>query len=345
MNTQIRKTALEAISLIISLFFFFLPSVFALEKMTPEELRQVTAQSGIMARADDVVTFLDITSVTLQDTDTWDSSGTPFSKPGYLTFDIKALARFDGTLDFDMGGCFSDQQVQFYDQTSSGEILRIFDHPLSDMAMVFFDRENDQGRVDLQFNNIKVFNHDLDAETLIGNVVYEGITVHSSSMKVFAPPGEGSSGICALLETQGEIDRFQFSSPDESSTFTVEGIMFGGSFTGTSLPEEPNTVDVIDTDSWEFDSTGFQFGMPVFYEDSPVEEDTVIQSCPVTFDIATDMTREGDCKSFISFNAPMEGSIRIKNISADGADFGPVAIDGIRLYKHMVEFPGRGIGK
>jgi hypothetical protein len=46
----------------------------------------------------------------------------------------------------------------------------------------------------------------------------------------------------------------------------------------------------------------------------------------------------------VAINAPIKGSIRIENISSSNFDMGPVAIDGIRLYKNVVEFPGRGIG-
>jgi hypothetical protein len=40
----------------------------------------------------------------------------------------------------------------------------------------------------------------------------------------------------------------------------------------------------------------------------------------------------------------MEGSLRIESVSSKGFDLGPIAIDGLRLYKNRIEFPGRGIG-
>jgi len=81
---------------------------------------------------------------------------------------------------------------------------------------------------------------------------------------------------------------------------------------------------------------------------------------PVTIDITTDTTeswemtdsegatyvvpnsRLGD--GFIALNVPMQGSVRVENVSFGGHDMGPFALDDIMVEKLYIEIPGRGLG-
>ena len=61
---------------------------------------------------------------------------------------------------------------------------------------------------------------------------------------------------------------------------------------------------------------------------------------PATFDVGSDGTR-----AFVAVNLPLQGSVRIDNITMGGTDFGAFTLDGIEAEKLYIEIPGRGLGK
>jgi hypothetical protein len=62
---------------------------------------------------------------------------------------------------------------------------------------------------------------------------------------------------------------------------------------------------------------------------------------PATFDIGV---RESDNSPAIFLSTPMTGSVRMENIHIESNDFGPAAIDGIKVHNMSIELPGRNLG-
>lgn len=344
------KTIKLFIFIISSLFFSPCESSFSLEKLTNTELASVTAQSGISAFADDVVLLMDSADITFQDIGTLDSNGDPVLDPslnprdGYLTFNVNAMVVFNDAVSFDVGVFQQEEQLSFTDNTASGDVTRLFDHPLNNFAMLDFTHEGYEHYFVFEFNDIRVYNHEIDDETLLGDLVFTDLQIFESRFNAFPPPGDDACGIMLNGGIRGEFGHVEFTGSDGVSDLTVSGVMLGSSFSGDPLPDEPNMVNEINTDSWTFDEGLFQVGIPYYFKDIPGQDDTEIYSFPFAFNITTEDGRSGDFQSYIALDLPLQGSLRIKNIHSHGTDFGPIAIDGIRLYKNVIEFPGRGIG-
>lgn len=63
---------------------------------------------------------------------------------------------------------------------------------------------------------------------------------------------------------------------------------------------------------------------------------------PASLDITYNQARDS---SYVAMNLPMEGSLRIDNITFGSTDFGAMTIDGLKAEKLYIEIPGRGLGK
>ncbi|MEA1968247.1 MAG: hypothetical protein U9N77_08505 [Thermodesulfobacteriota bacterium] len=326
---------ISALAFMVSFFFFFLPlTCSALEKLSDNQMHKITAQSGITAYINDAVVFYDSPDLKFKDVGTCDKNGNPFSVDGYLKFDFKALVVMDGRFDMDIGGFYEEDQLSFMDNTASGDVTRFFDNPLNNVGMLFLTHSGDDHSFIFQFNNIKVFDHESGNEIAMGDLELSDIKIFESRLDLF-PPVEGDCGIRFVGGTRFEMGNVKFSGTDHEMDLTLSGIMAGSSISGS--PDDP--------DSWEFDDGKFQMGLPYYYNDIPGQDDTALASNPFSLDITYDENRLCDNKAYIAVNAPVQGSIRIKEITTHGdTSFGPMAVDGIRLYKNIIEFPGRGIG-
>jgi hypothetical protein len=139
-----------------------------------------------------------------------------------------------------------------------------------------------------------------------------------SSVDLYIGPHPGS-GISFEFSQHLDINTLSYNY-NTTSALTFSGISVSDSFSGTL--EDPS--------SWSSNGE-FKIG----------NVNTSGTFAPATIDATTD----GDGRSYVAFNLPMSGSIRLSNLSFGGTDFGPVAIDGIHIEKLTIEIPGRGLGK
>ncbi|MFW6080878.1 MAG: hypothetical protein ACOC7W_03115 [Desulfosalsimonas sp.] len=333
-----RLTALAACLLLFMLPLLAPDTARGLEEMTAREMNKVSGQAGISLATDEATFYLYADSIKFQDKNTLDKDGNELSPDGYVRFGYKALLVAEDFFEIDIGEFNQEDDLEFTDQTSDGEVTRTFEHPLNHTAMVFLDQSaGDEPFFNLKIQDISVYNHDSEAETAIGNLDAAGISLHESRFNIY-PPTDGGCGIRGIIGARAEIGLLEYTNPDKTadSQISAAGAMLGAGFSGA--PEDP--------DAWEFDDGMFELGIPYYYHDDPEEEDTELDSYPFTLDITgvDDDSRSGDFQTFIAVRAPVRGSVRVKNISSDNFDTGPIAIDGIRLYKNNIEFPGRGIG-
>lgn len=333
-----RLTSLSACLLLFMLFPIVVPHTAAgLEELSTEEMKDISGQAGISLATDDATFHLYADSIKFQDRGTLDKDGGELSPDGYVRFGYKALLVSEDFFELDIGA-FNEGELAFTDQTADGEVTRTFEHPLNHTAMIFLDQAaGDDPFFNLKIQDISVYNHGLGQETGIGSLDAAGLRLHESRFNLY-PPVEGDCGIRGIIGARAEIGNLTYANPDKTtdSKITVSGAMIGGEISGA--PEDP--------DAWAFDNGMFELGIPYYYQDDPETEDTELDSHPFTLDVAgvDDGSRPGDFQTFIAIRAPVRGSVRIKNVSSNNFDMGPIAIDGIRVYKNHIEFPGRGIG-
>ena len=332
------RTAWILALLFVSVCLFFPKNAAALEKLSNKEMRSLTGQAGITFAPSNAVFEYWSDAVKIQDVNTRDRTGTLFSPDGYVSFDLYALMVADDLFDLDIGVFNETDALEFTDETPDGNVTRTFEHPLNNTAMVFLSHTANEPQFNLNLNSIAVYNHGTGQESLIGDLDVSGINLYESRLNIYPPASDGTCGLRAIAGARTEIESLIYANPDQLENVAVSNVMLGSGFSGDpSAPE-----------NWTYDEGMFELGIPYYFHDDPEAVDDQLDSHPFTLDIATDTDRPGDFQTYMAINAPMRGSIRIKNISSTTSgtsfDMGPIAIDGIRLYKNVVEFPGRGIG-
>ncbi|MBI9092710.1 MAG: hypothetical protein JEZ12_26125 [Desulfobacterium sp.] len=307
----------------------------ALERMTSQEMGGVTAQGGISLALDEVMVFNYISSFTIKDVGTLDSQGNPLAD-GYFTGGFESL--FSSTMSFDLDIGASDPQGPM-----------IFYGTVGDISGIRFSQESGETSFTYSYDDISVWNHQLSEETHLGDFSVSNAALLDASFTLFPPAGDGDCGVRMLAEFQKSIESIGFSTTDGTGDdLAISGVMIGGTFSGVALPEDNLGTAPINTATWAFDQGMFRLGIP-HYESDPVgtagHENTTLS---FAIDISDAPRTLGDGSTYVAphlvIDAPMAGSFRVQSVSSGDFDFGPMAIDGIRLYKNLIEFPGRGIG-
>ncbi len=330
-------------ALLVAVLFIHAMPALSLEKLSNNEMQEVTGQAGISAAVDEGVMLVQTPTVTIWDAGTRDRFGNPLAVDGHISFRTKALLGINEAFALDIGMPYKGETVTVTDETSPEDsTTRTFSHPLSDMAMVAFAQQSNEPFYTFQTQDIAVYNHGLGGMSQIGDLNLTGLNVFESRASLF-PPAAGC-GIRGVAGMRGKVGVIELENPDQGLNASFSGIMIGAAFTGDSLPEGPSASSQLDPSTWGFDEGMFELGIPYYYHDDPNQADEQLHAHPFSLDIGGDPDRPGDFQAYIALNAPVRGSIRIQNLSSDNFDMGPVAIDGIRLYKNVVEFPGRGIG-
>lgn len=144
----------------------------------------------------------------------------------------------------------------------------------------------------------------------LGRLDIEGVSQSSYHLRM-GNHSNGSSGFDFDYSTKLDIDRINFTYNNNNESLIFDGIHF--SKTASGNPEDPS--------SWSHNGD-FKIGN--------------LEDNPATFDVATTDTGE----TGIFMNLPMEGSIRVNDVSLGGTSFGPVAIDGINVHRMSVVFSG-----
>lgn len=132
--------------------------------------------------------------------------------------------------------------------------------------------------------------------------------------------GAHNSGIDFEIGFQMKINSFKYNYGDNANSY-----YFG--FSGLQIAQNFNNTDPSNPSVWTANDK-FKIGN---FENNK----------PATFDIGI---RESDNMPVIYLSAPMNGSVRIENLHIKDQNFGPAAIDGIKVHNLKIELPGRNLG-
>jgi hypothetical protein len=137
----------------------------------------------------------------------------------------------------------------------------------------------------------------------IGSLYVDGITRRDEILNIGA-----HGGVDFDYANRLDIDEFRYTYNTTPASLTVHGIHLAESVTGA--PDDPA--------AWVF-TGAFKVGD--------------ISSDPATIDVGTD----ANDKTSMLLNLPMQGCLRIENVNFGGVDFGPCAIDGIKVHRLQVQ--------
>lgn len=137
----------------------------------------------------------------------------------------------------------------------------------------------------------------------LGSVDIKGLKQTSDHLR-FSAHTDGSVGIDWDYSTKIDIDSMEYTYNNQGNALALNGIHFAKTASGS--PEDP--------DSWGFDGD-FTIGN--------------IEEKPATFDVGT--TSSGE--QAVVLGLPMQGAIRVNEITFGNSSFGPCAIDGINVHR------------
>lgn len=128
-----------------------------------------------------------------------------------------------------------------------------------------------------------------------------------------------NSGVDAEFGTQSNIDAFRYSYNTAGDAFEVGGLHLAETATGD--PTQPST--------WSFAG---QFRIGDMLAGNPATVDIVTSAVPAT---------PGQARVSLRLNLPASGTVRIENLGLGNANFGPCALDGLRVHRLQLDiFPG-----
>lgn len=290
------------------LTMYLYSSVYALETLTPSQMKRVVAQAGVDIAIGDAVTETHLDSFRVANPD--DASNQ------YISFnDIRYVSTFNtGTKDMNEDGSINHLSL---------------DVGLYSNKVMFFAQSPDLNiTTDIIVDSIDF------SGTTIGSLFVDKLMI--SSFHLYMGP-HGVSGIDFELGKRLSIDTIKF---DYNSTdsLTFSGITLAHSFSET-VHENPDTWiandefligDILNNKSASLDFTADTTASWNF-----------VDSAGNPYSVANPRFETG----YIVMNLPMEGSLRVDNINFGGNNLGSMAIDGLKVEKLYIEIPGRGLGK
>ena len=328
---------------IVMLFSTPFPAL-GLEELSNVELSRITAQSGLTLGANQGLFYLEAIGLGFRDVGTLDPWGASLGIDGYLSGDFSGIFLMDTEFNLDIGNFLEQDAILVQDDT--GEVTpvpRSLDHPLNTTPMLFVSQTEGDIHGDFRVTELRVWDHGAGAEGVLGDLAVSGLSLSGARLALFAPLG-GGAGIRLLAGFNVTVDTIRCSTLAHGNDFLVSGLMLGSSFSGPPLPEDNLGSVPIDTGAWALEGPGFNLGVPFYYNDIPGVPDLSLSALPLSVDVAGARPVVSAPAACLVINAPMEGSLRIKRVSSKGFDLGPIAIDGLRLYRNRIELPGRGIG-
>jgi len=145
----------------------------------------------------------------------------------------------------------------------------------------------------------------------LGSLNLDAVSI-GPTIQRYGAHADGTSGIDFDYATRAYTQAFRFTYNTVPETLTFSGIHLVGSATGSSdNPADPAT--------WSFTGAGNFFRIGDIDNGNPAKID-------VSMDTATGETS-------LVLNVPMEGSLRVENVAFGGNNFGPIAIDGIKVHR------------
>ena len=126
---------------------------------------------------------------------------------------------------------------------------------------------------------------------------------------------DGTPGIDFDYATRVYAQAFRYTYNTVGGSLALTGIHLAGAANGSADdPSNPST--------WSFTGTNNTFRIGDIENGNPAKID-------VYTDTGTGVTT-------LELNLPMQGSLRVQNVTFGGADFGPIAIDGINVHRLSV---------
>lgn len=275
-----------------------------------EELSSITAQSGVSIAISEGWARISYDSWYIEDTDhnvNWDTPETGDTDGNRIEFN-------DLVIDDGAGGYFSF--------ASYGEPFT-FDVGASPY-------EDDQTLISMRLSS-----HGNPRTLSVGNFVFLGRDIGSLALNdmtergqyiLLGPHGDGGCGIDFEYGAKMDIGAFEYTYNHDSATGDSQSLLVSAIHlcnNASGAPENPA--------AWAFNGT-FRIG--------DFEE-----SNPATFDVGSN-PEVG--KTIVRLNVPMKGSLRVENVSlvsgpdsATISDFGPCALDGIKVHRMTIDLvPG-----
>lgn len=186
----------------------------------------------------------------------------------------------------------------------------------NNQVMLFFDCPDLNLTTDITVDSIDFYG------TPIGRLSTDNMVL--SSFHFYMGP-HVNMGIDFELGVRMKIasQTYKYNSTD---SLAFSDITFAGSISGT--PDDPST--------WNLTTGQFRIG-------------DLEHNNPATIDFFADPTTDTSNPrydaGYVALNLPMDGSIRVKNVTFGSNDFGSIAVDGLHVEKLYIEIPGRGLGK
>ncbi|MDT8272191.1 MAG: hypothetical protein RRA35_03265 [Desulfomonilia bacterium] len=153
----------------------------------------------------------------------------------------------------------------------------------------------------------------------LGSLLIENFR-EGPALLLFAAHQDGSTGIDFEYHTTMTIDAFTYTYNTVPEALVASGIHIAGQASGA--PENPA--------AWSFQDL-FQIG-DLDGEEIDVDDDpnNATVANPATFDVGTD---PASGNTTMMLGLPMQGTLRVENVTFGSNDFGPCAIDGITVHK------------
>jgi len=151
----------------------------------------------------------------------------------------------------------------------------------------------------------------------IGSLRLESLRTSPSNAFIVSARNDGSSGINFEYQTELMLDSARFIYNTSPASLSLNG--FHLSQTAGGDPADPS--------SWTY-SGKFKLG-------------DWAGSNPATIDVATIDYTDGTKATSVFYNIPMSGSMRVQSVDFGGNNFGPCAIDGIKVHHLGIQMPGK----
>jgi hypothetical protein len=136
--------------------------------------------------------------------------------------------------------------------------------------------------------------------------------IHKPSFALYLSDHQ-ASGIDFEYDAALDMDAFRYTYNTTPESLNLSGIHLSGSATGA--PEDPA--------SWTF-TGNFQVG-------------DMFNANPATFDVGSFTDPDtGNQLAAVALNLPMQGTIRVEDVHFGTSDFGPCAIDGLKVHRLQV---------
>lgn len=276
-----------------------------MREASEEELSHISAQAGISINIGDSGMKIDATSIRYSDT------GNVLKN--WVEFNNFSISGPDGYFKLDCPEDYPNMLDVVSHTTIDNQALTFVQYQLSDHTS---PRTYNVG-------NFVFCNQDL------GSITFDTSTVEPAIYRISSHPGVGTSGIEFEYLTKWRTQDFtyMYSTAATGNSLRVSGLNIAGTVSG-----DPSS----DPATWVYNGT-FQFG-DLYGGVIDVDSDPLNAASPnpATIDVATI-----DTNTSVYLNIPMKGSIRAANVNLGGAEFGPIAIDGITAHRFGVRFnPG-----